>query len=101
MADKDYWTWTGKYLGYRDADNLFTYRGRFVGKFHGEEVYGADGRYLGEEKSEGRLITNIGKRSWTKSSSGRASGSLHGKYANYAAYAMYAGHEDFPGPEVF
>jgi hypothetical protein len=101
MADKHYWTWRGKYLGYRVEDNLFTYRGRYVGKFHGEEVYGADGRYLGEEKTEGRLITNKSKRPWTKPSSGRVSGAPYGRFANYVGYVMYAGYEDFPGPSVF
>jgi hypothetical protein len=52
------WTWSGKYFGYRDGDELWTHDGRLAGRFYHDEVYGAAGRYLGEVRDVDRLITN-------------------------------------------
>ncbi|MFE0892212.1 hypothetical protein ACFW4Q_24540 [Streptomyces rochei] len=101
MADKHYWTWRGKYFGYRVGDDLFTHRGRHAGRFYGDEVYGVDGQYLGEEKNDGRLITNKSKQARKKGSIARRRGASYVKYVNYVGYVMYAGHEDFPGPQEF
>jgi len=61
------WTWGGKCFGYIDRENLWTHNGKHVGKLDGNEIYGADGRYIGELKSENRLLTEMGKKSWRKS----------------------------------
>ncbi|CAG7626294.1 hypothetical protein [Actinacidiphila bryophytorum] len=101
MATQHFWTWRGKFFGYRSGDNLYTHRGQHVGKFYGEEIYGVDGRYLGEVMNDDRLITHKSKKAWAKPAFGPIRGSLYTKYANYAGYAMYAGYEDFPLAETF
>lgn len=95
------WTWGGQCFGYRGGDSLFTYDGKEVGRFHGDEIYGADGRYLGEIRNDNRLIRNLAKRSWVRSSFTPSRRGSYAPYAAYAGYAMYAGHEDFPGPKTF
>lgn len=37
------WAWTGRCVGYRDGDDLWTDSGRHVGRFLGDEVYDLDG----------------------------------------------------------
>ena len=68
---------------------------------HGDEVYGSDGRYLGEIKNGNRLITNTGKKGWTKFSFGPVQGGSYARYVNYVGYVMYVGYEDFPSPDNF
>jgi len=97
---KPLWTWGGKFFGYREGYSLWTHDGRHVGQFQAEEVYGPNGKYLGEIKSDNRLITCQGKKSWR-----RGGFMLYANrvgivpYVNYVGYVMYAGFEDFPSPE--
>ena len=95
------WTWGGECFGYRKNDRLFAYHGMQVGRFQGDEVYGSDGRYLGELKSRNRLITNLGKKGWVKSSFAPVLGGSYARFANYVGYVMYVGYEDFPSPDEF
>lgn len=94
------WTWSGKYFGYINNSNLFTYSGKQVGKFYGTEVYGSDGRYLGELRDKNRLIHKIRKKFIMKSGFTPMAGTCYAKYADYAGYAMPAGYEDFLSPEI-
>lgn len=55
------WTWSGRYIGYRERNHLYTYSGRLVGRFVGEEIFKPDGTYLGE-LHEGRLVADGRKR---------------------------------------
>ncbi len=88
------WTWSGRFFGYRQGDNLFSKSGRCVGRFSGDEVYGTTGKYLGELIND-RLITNSAKRSWMGDSAPNTTGGIVSS-ARSTGYAMYAGHEDFP-----
>lgn len=96
------WTWSGRYFGYFDGDNLWTYHGKHIGKRNGDNIYGSDGMYLGEVMNENRLITKISKKSWKgyvfTPFSQRVSFT---KLVDYGAYGMYGGYEDFPNPEIF
>jgi hypothetical protein len=92
-----FWNWSGRYVGYRLSDGLFHDDGRQVGYFaEGDEVYGCNGEYLGEVRGGNRLITNLGKKAWTrrgliprtlKSSPGQR---------DMNAKEMLSGYEDFP-----
>ena len=98
---KHLWTWSGKYFGYRNENQLRTRNGQHVGRFYGDEVYGVDGRYLGEIRNGNRLITKrSGKMSRRSSFSPSASASSI-NYAGYTGNIMIAGYEDFPDPEDF
>ena len=93
------WTWDGEFFGYRDGDDLWTHDGRHVGRFYGDEVYAPAGRYLGEIKN-GRLITNVGKKSRMRGGFAPYASSVGiVKSVDYVGYVMYIGHEDFPSPE--
>lgn len=50
------WSWSGKYIGYREHNELFSTSHKHVGHFVENEVYALDGRYLGEFMG-GRLIS--------------------------------------------
>jgi hypothetical protein len=64
---KNFWSWGGRYVGYRLTDSLFSHAGRQLGYFaEGDEVYGCDGRYLGEVRAGDRLISNLSKKLWTR-----------------------------------
>ena len=64
-----FWSWSGKYVGYRVADFLFGNQGLQIGYFaEGDEVYGSNGDYLGEAKGNNRLITNLFKKAWKRRS---------------------------------
>jgi len=95
------WTWGGESFGYRHNDRLSTYVGLQAGQFHANEVYGRDGRYLGEIMSKNRLITNLGRKSWVKSSFAPVIRGSYARYLNYVAYVMYLGYEEFPPPDQF
>lgn len=91
------WTWSGRFFGYRDGDNLWTHDGQHIGQFYENEIYNQNGKYLGEIINENRLITNLNKKNYTKS------GFLpyvnrvgYVKFVDYIGYVMYAGYEDFP-----
>ena len=99
---KPLWTWSGKYFGYLDGDDLWTCGGKHVGRLQDDGIYGPDGRYLGEIESDDRLITCKSKKA--------SRGNPYGTYANSVGmvnyvdcvgYVMYAGYEDFPAPEAF
>jgi len=93
------WTWGGVSFGYREGDNLWTHDGRHVGRFHEEEIYGVDGSYLGELRNKNRLITNLGKKNWRRSSFAPYANRVgYVPYTDYVGYLMYVGYEDFPGP---
>lgn len=40
--------WSGKCIGYRDKDILWSYDGSMIGKFVGNEIFSTEGRYIGE-----------------------------------------------------
>ncbi len=100
LADlNSFWNWSGKYVGYRLSDGLFSYDGRQVGYFgEGDEVYGCNGEYLGQVRGTDRLITNLSKRLWTRRTliprlmkSSQCRPAVNAKQ-------MLAGYEDFPVP---
>jgi hypothetical protein len=96
---KNYWSWRGRYVGYRSSGCLFSRDGRQVGYFaEGDEVYGCSGDYIGEVRSDSRLITNISKKAWTRKSVTprflKNSSCPH----DVNEKEMLAGYEDFPVP---
>jgi hypothetical protein len=94
-----YWNWSGRYVGYRVSDGLFSYDGRQLGYFgEGDEVYGCDGEYMGEVRGGNRLITNLKKKAWTRGSlMPRCLKSAPG-HRDVNAKEMLAGYQDFPVP---
>ncbi|MDQ2713127.1 MAG: hypothetical protein M3Y24_13030 [Acidobacteriota bacterium] len=96
MDFNDFWSWSGRYVGYRSSDYLFAADGRQVGSFaEGDEVYGSHGEYIGEVRSSNRLITNLRKKKWTRASfEPRVSKSSQG-HQDLNAKEMLAGYEDF------
>jgi hypothetical protein len=91
-----FWNWSGRYVGYRSADCLFTCDGRQVGYFaEGDEIYGCTGEYIGEVRSSNRLITNLSKKKWTRGSFvPRVLRSAPGQ-GDLSPKEMLAGWEDF------
>lgn len=64
---KSFWNWSGRYIGYRTSDCLFSFDGRQIGYFaEGDEVYGCAGEYMGEVRGDSRLITNLSKKAWSR-----------------------------------
>lgn len=61
-----FWTASGKPVGYRENDSLYSYCGTQIGIFKGDEVYGALGAYLGEVSNSGRLVADIRKLNWQR-----------------------------------
>ena len=95
-----FWTWSGRYFGFRDGEDLWTYTGRHVGHFHGDEVYDKDGRYLGEVLDD-RLITDRSKSAYRQppfSVSAPMNGVVPS--ADCVGSTMLAGYEDFPEPSM-
>ena len=93
------YTYSGKYFGYRDSDELWSHDGRHVGRFRGDEVYDHNGDYLGEIKN-GKLITDPSKRT------NRSAGFLQhvGRVGtvpsvDHVGSVMPPGYEDFPAPQ--
>ena len=89
-------TWSGRYFGYKDGDDLWAYTGKYVGKFHDDEVYSPEGRYLGELRN-GKLIARKSEKSK------RMGGFMphmnrigRMKLMNHVGSVMIAGYEDFP-----
>jgi hypothetical protein len=101
LADLNaYWSWTGRYVGYRISDDLFSFEGRQVGYFaEGDEVYGCDGSYMGEVRGRNRLISNLGKKAWTRRRLVPRSMRSSPSHRDVSAKEMLAGYEDFPIPE--
>jgi len=102
---KSFWSWRGRYVGYRSFDCLFGHNGRQIGYFaEGDEVYGCAGDYLGEVRGDSRLITNLSKKAWTrksliprKSVIPRFLQKFPGHH-DVNAKEMLSGYEDFPAP---
>ena len=96
---KNFWSWRGRYVGYRSSGCLFSRDGRQVGYFaEGDEIYGCAGEYMGEVRGDNRLITNVSKRAWTRRSvTPRLLKSSSGP-RDVNAKEMLTGFEDFPGP---
>ena len=101
MSDAtSFWNWAGRYVGYRLNDELFYFNGRQAGYFaEGDEVYSPNGGYIGEVRSGSRLITNLAKKAWRRTSF--VPHALKGSpgHPDLAAKEMLAGHEDFPAPQ--
>ena len=93
------WTWTGRFFGYREGDELWTRDGVHVGRFGGREVYGRDGRYLGELML-GRLITHrLRGREFADSRFAHPAQPDRERSAEQTdidAYQLLAGYDDFP-----
>ncbi len=69
METNVFWNWSGRFIGYRSADSLFSSDGRELGSFaEGDELYGVHGEYIGEVRGGNRLITNLSKKKWTRAS---------------------------------
>ncbi|HLI29564.1 MAG TPA: hypothetical protein VKV79_00510 [Terriglobia bacterium] len=83
-------------MGYRLSDALFRYDGRQIGYFaEGDEVYGCNGLYLGEVRGGNRLITNLSKKAWTRSSLIPQFLKASPSASNLNAKEMLAGFEEF------
>jgi len=94
-----FWTWSGRYVGYRSSDGLFGCDGRQIGYFaEGDEVYGCDGGYIGEVRNCNRLITNLSKKAWTRKSSIPRTLNSSTRQRDVNAKKMLAGFEDFLVP---
>lgn len=66
-VNNTFWSWNGRYIGYRISDSLFSNDGRQIGHFaEGDEVYADNGAYIGEIRSGNRLIANSRKKRWTR-----------------------------------
>ena len=99
MTSIFFWNWRGRYVGYRSSDCLFSGDGRQVGYFaEGDEVYGCAGDYLGEVRGDNRLITNLGKKAWTRKSVVPRFLKSSPSHHDVSAKEMLAGYEDFPAP---
>jgi len=58
------WSWSGRWIGYRKGDNVFSTDHRHIGRFVGQEIYAVDGRYIGEWQY-GRIMViprRVGKK---------------------------------------
>lgn len=98
MQDVDaFWSWSGKYVGYRVADLLFANQGVQIGHFaEGDEVYGSNGDYLGEAKGSNRLIINVFKKAWKRGSfTPQESSSRTPVSSDIGSKELPAGFEDF------
>lgn len=94
---KNYWSWCGRYVGYRSSGCLFNRDGTQVGYFaEGDEVYGCSGNYIGEVRSDNRLITNLSKKAWTRKSVTPRLLKNSSWPHDMNAKEMLAGFEDFP-----
>lgn len=96
------WTWGGKYFGYLDGDDLWTYNGLNAGRIFNGKIFGPKGNYLGEIRNGDRLITHIssmqqkGPRFTPGSKTeGRA------KCVSYEGLPMLPEYQDFPSAEEF
>ncbi len=91
-----FWSWGGRYVGYRSSDCLFGCDGRQVGYFaEGDEVYGCNGEYIGEIRGRDRLITNLSKKKWTRRSLVPLRLKSSPGHRDVTAKEMLVGFEDF------
>lgn len=89
-STNSFWSWNGKYVGYRISDFLFSNEGRQIGSFaEGDEIYGCGGFYVGEVRSGNRLIANLSKKAWTRQS-----------FAPQPARTRSPGHPDMPPKDM-
>ena len=96
-----FWTWSGRYVGYRSLDRLFGSDGRQIGYFaEGDEVYGCGGEYIGEVRSGNRLITNLSKSKWTRESLVPSILKTSPGHHDVNAKEMLTGFQDFSLPLV-
>ena len=96
---KFFWSWRGRYVGYRNSGCLFSRDGWQVGYFaEGDEVYGCTGDYVGEVRGDNRLITNLSKKAWTRRSVIPRFLKTSPGHRDVNAKEMLAGFEDFPAP---
>src|SRR2546427_8339242 len=95
-----FWTWGGLCFGYRRGNALFTSDGQQVGRFRDGEVYAADGRYLGEIRDRNRLITDLSKKSQTRTPFLPRQSSPYRRCPAFAANALLAGYTDFPSVNI-
>lgn len=97
MADLNaFWSWSGRYVGYRISDCLFDREGRQLGYFaEGDEVYKCSGEYIGEVRAGNRLITNLSKKTWTRRILAPQLGKGCKGPRDVNAKDMLAGYEDF------
>jgi len=95
------WTWTGRFFGYWDGDDLWTYRGKHVGRRHGLEIYGPNGRYLGEMLGK-RMATNKAKAAQVGPSfMPLAPREARLVQAEQDSFPLYTGFDDFRSPDQF
>lgn len=94
-----FWTWGGRYVGYRSSDDLFGPDGRQMGIFaEGDEVYGSAGEYVGEVRGGNRLITNLKKQAWTRGGFSPRVLRAAPSHRDVNAKEMLPGYQDFPIP---
>ena len=91
----NYWSWSGKYIGHRSGDYLYSKNGKPIGKFYGNELYDFSGQYIGEIRDQDRLIVNHSLKYKRKSSICTPCDSFGSSYCDYVGYVMIAGYEDF------
>jgi hypothetical protein len=92
----NYWSWTGRPVGYRAGNYLYNWSHQAVGHFKGLDVYGPDGRYLGEVRSR-LLIRNPYRADWrSKGFITATGGGTQTRPIPQAELSMLAGFEDFP-----
>lgn len=58
---KQFWTWSGKYIGVQQGDYLVTWTGRVLGRFYGQELYNQEGMYIGEVGRNDRIFKDVTK----------------------------------------
>ncbi len=96
-----FWTWSGRYVGYRSSDDLFGADGRQMGFFaEGDEVYGSSGEYVGEVRGGNRLITNLKKQAWRRGGFTPRTLRAAPSHRDVVAKEMLPGYQDFPLPPV-
>lgn len=91
----NYWSWRGKYIGFRDDDFLFSKTGKPLGYFSGDEAFDFDGNYIGEIMNTDRIIVYKSKRTRRNSCCAKPCKHAGMSYCDYVGYAMLVGYEDF------
>jgi len=91
----NYWSWSGKYIGQKYNEHLYSCKGKPLGYFYESEVYDFNGKYIGETLDNNRLIVDRNKRGKKKSSKIKPCNIAGTSYADYVGYVMRVGYEDF------
>ena len=92
---QDFWSWGGKYIGFRSGNYLYSRTGKPVGYFHNEVLYDFTGKYLAEIRDNNRLITVISHKSYKTNSIIQPINSCGRSCGNYIGNVMISGCEDF------